>query len=287
MTLTVTLLGTGSPMPAPDRAGPATLISAGEGPDAEHYLVDAGRGVLMRLAACGLGAPNLNAVLITHLHSDHITDLNDVITTRWVMTFTETPLTIVGPVGTQKVVDHILASLDPDIEYRIAHHQDLDHRPPVKVIEVERGPVNLPDGQGGSVAITCDQTDHKPVEPSVGFRFDHNGAAVVAAGDTIPCAGLDALCDGADALIHTVIRKDIIGNIPMQRMQDTLDYHSSPEEAAQTAANADLATLILTHYVPPIPMSGTEDDWRALAAEYFGGSIELGDDLHRVDVTAR
>ena len=286
-TLVVTLLGTGSPIPAPDRAGPATLISAGEGADAEHYLVDAGRGVLMRLAATGLGAPNLTAVLITHLHSDHITDLNDVITTRWVMTFTETPLTIVGPVGTQQVVDHILASLDPDIEYRIAHHQDLDHRPPVTVIEVETGPVELPGGQGGAVTITCDQTDHKPVEPSVGFRFDHDGSSVMAAGDTVPCAGLDALCAGADALVHTVIRKDIIANVPMQRMQDTLDYHSSPEEAAQTAAKADLATLILTHYVPPMPLSGTADDWRALSAAHFDGIIELGDDLHRVEISAR
>ncbi len=285
--LTVTLLGTGSPMPDPNRAGPATLISAGEGETAEHYLVDAGRGVLMRLAAAGLGAPNLTAVLITHLHSDHITDLNDVITTRWVMTFTETPLTIVGPVGTQKVVDHILASLEPDIDYRIAHHQDLDHQPPVTVIEVTEGPVELPDGQGGAVTITCGQTDHKPVEPSVGFRFDlvdekSGGAGVVVAGDTVPCEGLDALCVGADALVHTVIRKDIIANVPMQRMQDTLDYHSSPAEAAQTAAKADLATLILTHYVPAMPFSGTEDDWRALAAEHFNGTIEIGDDLHRV-----
>ena len=88
--IAVTLLGTGSPMPDPNRAGPATLISVGD----DHYLVDAGRGVLMRLAAAGLGAPNLSAVLITHLHSDHITDLNDVITTRWVMTFEPTPLTI-------------------------------------------------------------------------------------------------------------------------------------------------------------------------------------------------
>ena len=286
MTLSVTLLGTGSPIPSPDRAGPATLISAGEGADGEHYLVDAGRGVLMRLAACGLGAPNVAAVLITHLHSDHITDLNDVITTRWVMTFTETPITIIGPVGTQRVVDHILASLDPDVEYRIAHHEDLDHRPPVTVIEVTEGIVELPNGQGGAVKITCGQTDHKPVEPSVGYRFDFEGASVVAAGDTVPCAGLDALCAGAGALVHTVIRKDIIANLPMQRIKDTLDYHSSPEEAAQTAANANLDTLILTHYVPPMPMGGTEDDWRALAAAHFDGAIELGDDLHTVAVHA-
>ena len=275
--IAITLLGTGSPMPSPDRAGPATLISAGD----EHYLVDAGRGVLMRLAAAGLGAPNLSAVLLTHLHSDHITDLNDVITTRWVMTFVPTPLTIVGPVGTRAVVDHIMASLEPDMAYRIAHHADLDSPPQIEVIEVETGPIDLP----GDVRITCAPTDHKPVEPSIGFRFEHDGLSVVAAGDTVPCPGLDSLCDGADALVHTVIRKDIIANLPLQRIKDTLDYHSSPEEAAQTATRGGVGTLVLTHYVPPIPTGGAGDDWRALAAEHFTGRVELGDDLHRVEIT--
>ncbi len=274
-------------MPSPDRAGPATLISAGTGDDAEHYLVDAGRGVLMRLGAVMLGAPNLSAVLITHLHSDHITDLNDVITTRWVMTFEPTPLTIVGPVGTKKVVEHIMASLAPDIDYRIAHHDDLEAPPEVNVIEVSDGAVDLP----GNVVITCAPTDHKPVEPSVGFRFDYTddsgSCAVVAAGDTVPCEGLDSLCSGADALVHTVIRKDIIENIPLQRMQDTLDYHSSPAEAAQTAARAELPTLILTHYVPPIPAGDPGDDWRDLCTPHFTGKIEIGDDLHRVEIESR
>jgi ribonuclease Z len=279
--IAITLLGTGSPMPSPDRAGPATLISAGD----EHYLVDAGRGVLMRLAAAGLGAPNLTAVLLTHLHSDHITDLNDVITTRWVMTFVPTPLTIVGPVGTKAVVDHILASLEPDVGYRIAHHDDLEGPPQIDVIEVTDGLIDLPGRSADAVVIRCAPTDHKPVEPSVGFRFDHEGVAVVAAGDTVPCAGLDSLCDGADALVHTVIRKDIIANLPMQRIKDTLDYHSSPEEAAQTATRGGVGTLVLTHYVPPIPTGGTGEDWKALAAEHFSGVVELGDDLHRVEVT--
>lgn len=282
MSLTITLLGTGSPMPSPDRAGPATLITAGEGAEAEHYLIDTGRGVLMRLAALGLGASNLTAVLLTHLHSDHITDLNDVITTRWVMTFEPTPLTIVGPVGTQQVVDHIVASLEPDIGYRIDHHQDLTYGfTKINVIEVENGELDL----GRAVTITCAPTDHKPVHPTVGFRFDHDGASVVAAGDTIPCVGLDALCAGANALVHTVIRKDIIASIPLQRMQDTLDYHSSPEEAARTAARAGIDTLVFTHYVPPIPAGGDGADWKAVAADHFSGAIEVGDDLHQITVT--
>ncbi|MDQ3385314.1 MAG: ribonuclease Z [Actinomycetota bacterium] len=276
--LTVTLLGTGSPLPDPDRAGPATLVSAA----ADHYLVDAGRGVLMRLAAVGIGAGQLTAVLLTHLHSDHITDLNDVITTRWVMTFEASPLTIVGPPGTRQVVDHVLASLEPDIGYRMAHHGDLDHRPPVEVLEVGNGPVTCP----GGAEVTCAPSDHRPVEPSVAFRFDHGGASVVVAGDTVPCQGLDRLAAGADALVHTVLRKDIIAGIPLQRMRDTLDCHSSVEEAAQTATRGGVATLVLTHYVPPIPPGGA-DGWRQLAAAHFAGAVELGDDLLRVEIWPR
>jgi ribonuclease Z len=285
--IAVTLLGTGGPVPDPHRAGPSTLVQAG----GENYLVDCGRGVLMRLAAAGVAPGALTAVLVTHLHSDHITDLNDVITTQWITTFEPTPLRIVGPVGLAAAVDHILASLGPDIAYRIAHHADLERPPLVEVNEVEVGPVEL----GGSVAVTVAPTDHRPVEPSIAFRFDHaaddhsdDGGAVgvVVAGDTVPCAGLDELCAGADALVHTVLRRDIVSAIPIQRMQETLDYHSSVEEAAQTAHRAGVDVFVMTHYIPTF-QPGSDDEWRARAAAHFTGRIELGADLHRVEVGAR
>ena len=280
MTISVTLLGTGSPIPSAERAGPATLISAGD----EHYLVDAGRGVLMRLTGLWLGAGNLNGVLLTHLHSDHITDLNDVITSYWVLGPPEEILTIVGPPGTQEVVDAILASLSRDVKYRIDHHDDLNLPPLLNVIEVAEGVVSL----GGNVAIECAPTDHKPVEPTIGYRFTYEGASVVAAGDTLPCTGLDSLCDGADALVHTVIRKDLVKLSPNPRAQDILDYHSSPEEAAQTAQKGGMSTLIMTHYVPDLKVTspaGDGQDWVDLAAQHFSGQIEVGDDLHRVEIT--
>lgn len=276
----ITLLGTGSPLPDPNRAGPSTLVSAG----GEHYLVDAGRGVLMRLAAAGVPAGQLAGVLLTHLHSDHLTDLNDVITTHWISTFEPTPLRIVGPPGTERVVDRLLEALAPDIGYRRAHHDDLVYAPVIEVTEVSDGAVAI--GGARTTAITVAPTDHRPVEPSIAFRFDRGASSVVIAGDTVPCVGLDDLCKGADALVHTVIRKDVIEGIPVQRLQDTLDYHSSPVEAAQTAARGAVGTLLLTHYVPAFDPTddATRERWRALAAQEFSGRIEVGDDLHRTTI---
>ena len=271
----ITLLGTGSPLVDPLRAGPATLVRAG----GRTFLFDCGRGVLMRAAAVGIQANQLTALVLTHLHSDHITDLNDVITSRWVTTFTPTPLPIVGPVGTAAVVDAILASLSADICYRITHHEDLTWEPSPDVQEVAEGVVF----DDGIVRIVAGPTDHRPVEPSIGYRVEHGGHSVVIAGDTVPCAGLDALCDGTDALVHTVIRADQVRAVPMQRLQDILDYNSSVEQAAQTATRGGVGTLVLTHYVPPMA-PGAENEWRAIAAEHFSGTIELGDDLHRVVV---
>ena len=273
----ITLLGTGSPMVDPNRAGPATLVSAAD----QRFLVDCGRGVLMRAAAAGAQAAGLTAVLLTHLHSDHITDLGDVITTRWVSTIGPNPLTIVGPPGTAAVVEATLAALAPDISYRIAHHADITEGPQVSVREHTGGQV----WDAGGVRITVAPTDHRPVEPTIAFRVDHDGAAVVLAGDTVPCDGLDELARGADALVHTVIRKDLVAQMPAQRIRDILDYHSSVEQAAATAARAGVSTLVLTHYVPPL-VPGQEDQWRALAAADFSGRIELGDDLLRVSVGA-
>lgn len=276
--LTITLLGTGSPLPDPHRAGPATLIS-GAG---EHHLVDAGRGVLMRLAAAGVMPGMLTSVLLTHLHSDHLTDLNDVITTRWVMGFPAQPLVIAGPVGTQAVVDHLLAALALDISYRLAHHEDLTTPPPVEVIEVGPGDVPVP----GTIAVRCEATDHRPVAPTLAYRFELGGASVVTAGDTVPCEGLDRLATGADALVHTVLRKDLVGAAPIERLRDTCDYHSSPEQAAASAARAGVGTLVFTHYVPSFP-PGEGASWRELAEPHFDGRIEVGDDLHRVEVRPR
>ena len=271
----IVMTGTGSPLPDANRAGPSTLIKAGD----THVLVDAGRGVVMRMAGAGSMPPFLAAVLITHLHSDHVCDLNDVITTHWVMTQGNATLRIYGPLGTAQFVERQMHALEPDIGYRIAHHEPLTEGPKVAVTELEAGA----SFEVGDVAVSVAATEHSPVKPTIGFRLEHGGAVAALAGDTIPCPGLDTLVSGADAYVQTVIRRDLVELIPNVMMQDILDYHSGVIEAAQTAERNGAKRLILTHMVPA-PQPDHHAEWIARAAEHFGGEIILPDDLTCVTI---
>ena len=271
----IILLGTGSPLPDPRRAGPATLVQAG----GANILFDCGRGVLMRLAAAGVIPPAISAVALTHMHSDHITDLNDVITTHWVMNPGPAELKIFGPVGAKALVEATLAMLAPDVGYRIEHHADLNHPPQVSVTELSPGDrVSI-----GACEMECRATHHSPVRPTLGYRVTHGRAVAAIAGDTVPCKGLDELCARASAYVQTVIRDDLVRMAASRRLQDILDYHSTVRQAAETAARAGVTALMMTHYVPPL-FPGEEGAWKAIAAEHFSGEIVLGDDLTKVHV---
>ena len=271
----VILTGTGSPLPDANRAGPSTLVKAGE----TQILVDAGRGVVMRMAGAGSLPGLLAGVLVTHLHSDHICALNDVITTHWVMSQGNATLQIYGPVGMAEFVDRQLHALEPDIGYRIEHHDVLTNPPKVDVTELVPG-----DSFAlGEVQIATAATEHAPVRPTVGFRLEHDGRTAALVGDTVPCDGVDDLARNADVYVQTVIRRDIVEMIPNEMMQDILDYHSGVVEAAQTAARVGAKRLVLTHMVPA-PMPGQYPEWVAIAAEHYSGEVIIGDDLTAVTV---
>jgi ribonuclease Z len=171
---------------------------------------------------------------------------------------------------------------EDDIGYRTAHHHDVGEPPRVDVTEVDDGPVDL--GADG-LTLTAAPTEHAPVRPTVGYRIEADGATAAVVGDTVPCEGLDRLTAGADVYVQTTVRRDLIEAIGLPRMVDVLDYHSTVEQAADTARRQDVRTLVLTHLVPAPPAgSPTEQEWATLAATTFAGDVVVARDLTAVDV---
>ncbi|WP_419841168.1 MBL fold metallo-hydrolase [Candidatus Poriferisodalis sp.] len=271
----VVLTGTGSPLPDPHRAGPSTLVKAGD----THVLVDAGRGVVMRLAGAGSLPAWLSAVLVTHLHSDHVCALNDVITTHWIMSGGNATLQVYGPPGIERFVERQLGALEADIGYRLAHHDALVNGPRVAVTELEAGATL----EIGGVRVVAAATDHAPVRPTLGYRLTHEGRSAAVVGDTVPCDGVDQLASEADAYVQTVIRKDLVELSPNEMFRDILDYHSGVVEAAQTAARVGAKRLVLTHMVPA-PAAEQYPEWIELAAAHYGGEVIIGDDLTTISL---
>ena len=265
----VVLLGTGYPFPDPNRAGPSTLVRAG----GLNLLFDAGRGVLMRLSALMIGAANLDGVFLTHLHSDHTTDFNDIVTTAWALTLESKPLRVVGPPDTADYCAETLHMLRRDVAWRMEHHAHLTKQPEFEVTEIEQGLAFDHDGTRVVVA----PTDHRPVKPTIGFRVEHAGASVVIGGDSVPCEGLDRLCEGADVYVQTVLRAPLI----RPGLKEILSYHSSTEDAARTAARAGAKKLVFTHLMPA-PKPGTEQDWVNDAKAHFDGEVIVAEDLQTV-----
>jgi ribonuclease Z len=116
----------------------------------------------------------------------------------------------------------------------------------------------------------------------------HAGVVAAIAGDTVPCSGLDDLCHNADIYVQTVIRPDLVEQLASmlpnsQRLLDILDYHSSVEQAGQTARRNGVKTLVLTHCVPAV-QAGQEDEWCDHARQHFAGTVVLGPDLTSVEV---
>ena len=264
----VVLLGTGFPRPDPERAGPAAAVVVGE----KVFVVDAGRGVVLRLAAAELPLKSVRAVFLTHLHSDHTAGLPDLFNTSWQFG-RYAPFQLYGPKGTKKLADGMLKFFAEDIHIR----RDLMEKHPgagatIQTHIVREGVVY----QDGDVKVTAFTVDHKPVEPAFGYRFDARSRSIVISGDTRPSDNLVRFAQGADVLVHEAILPEYLDTVDSPEVASRLkSYHTTPEEAGQIAQRAGVKLLVLTHLVP----GKDEDAFRERAAKHFKGKIVVGRDL--------
>jgi ribonuclease Z len=267
----VVLIGTGFPRPNPDHAAACTVIDLGD----EWFVVDAGRGATMRIAATTLDYAKMRAVFLTHFHSDHTAGLPDLFIASWMFGRKARPLELYGPRGTKKLADAMLAFFADDIHYR----RDLMEAQPaggatINTHEIGEGVVF----DDGKVKATAFVEDHRPVVPALGYRFECHGKVIVVSGDTRPNDNLLKYARNADVLVMEAYLPEYFDKVDTPEVAARLKhYHTSAEEAGTIATKAGVKILLLTHLV-----GKDEEAFRTQASKTFKGKIIVGRDLMRV-----
>lgn len=267
------ILGSGTPVPDPARAGAAYAVVFGD----RTFLFDAGAGVMRRVAAAGLAIDGFTAAFLTHLHSDHTLGLPDVLLTTWVMG-RRGPFPLTGPPGTRAMVDHLMMAWQEDIRARIV---GLEHGQPagpaVMVHDVEGGVVY--DSAG--VRITAVPVPHGAFAVAFGYVIELPGRKIVLSGDTGPSDLLAAAATGADILVHEGYPASRLKPEARPGGEDWPAYmrsvHTSAIEVGTLAAQAGVKQLVLSHIVR---MAGTDAELLAeIRQGGYRGPVRIARDL--------
>lgn len=273
------LLGTGCPQCDPTRLGPSNLVRH----DGRAFLVDCGSGVTQRLVEAGTPGAALDAILLTHLHSDHVVDFYQLVISSWHQG-RDRPQRIFGPPGTRRFVEGTMALWEPERSQRIAH----ELRPSTAAFEMEV--VEIVPGaiwDDGAVRIGAVAANHHPVRDAFGFVFEAGGSKLAFSGDTAYCPALIEAARGADALVHECFihreMKPSASRSP-EGMRNVAAYHTLSGEVGRVAREAGVGVLVLNHFVP------TRFDRAALIAEVrqsWRGPLVVGEDLMAYDCATR
>ena len=281
----ITLLGTGTPVPRPERFGPSMLIEAG----AQKLLIDAGRGATMRLYQLGLPIGRLDALLLTHYHSDHTVGVPDVWLTGWLKSQyarRAAPFRVIGPTGAKELMANLERAYAADIKIRL-----VDEELPPEGIKVDVSEFNE-DGvvyDKGGLKVIAFEVDHgNVIKPAYGYRFEYQGRVAVHSSDTRYNKNVVKHGTDADLLIHEVAsaRPDLMKEAHIQRI---IAHHTTPREAGMVFAAAKPKLAVFTHLVLPatdkIPPP-TLDDVIAETRTTYDGPLVVGEDLMAFEIGA-
>jgi ribonuclease Z len=207
---------------------------------------------------------------------------------RWTGSAARTALPLIGPAGTTRVAAGSNEMLAADAGYRTAHHGEAITPTGGGAFaghDVGPGVVWNRDG----LVVTAFAVDHAPIAPAFGYRLAYKGRTVVISGDTAANPGVAAAAKGADLLVHEALQPRLVAGITAgleragqkrtaQITRDILNYHTTPEQAADIAAQAKVGMLLLTHIAPPLPSRLLHAAFLGDAAERFNGPIRIAHD---------
>jgi ribonuclease Z len=279
----VTLLGTGTPIPSKDRFGPCTLVEAGDA----KLLIDAGRGATIRLSQLDIPIGRIDALFLTHFHSDHTVGVPDVWLTGWLESHFGTRRTafpVIGPHGTRALMAGLEQAYAADIRIRMEDEKLGPGGVAVSVQEYERDGVVY---EHAGVKVTAFEVDHgDAIKPAYGYRIDYGGRSAVISGDTRFNENLIRHATGADLLVHEVVtaRPELMSEAYIQRI---VAHHTTAPEAGVVFARTRPKLAVYTHVVllasRQVPPASSADLIAATRTTY-DGPLEIGEDLMCFDI---
>jgi ribonuclease Z len=245
----------------------------------QKLLFDCGRGATQRIQQIKVPFAEVDALFLTHLHSDHVVGIPDLWLTGWIARRT-TPLRVWGPAGTKEMMSHLEQAYQFDVHVR----RDVDEKLPAQGVvvlakDIEQGVVY----EDGGVKVTAFLVDHGPVKPAFGYRVDFAGHSVVLSGDTRYSENLIHFSQGADVLIHEVIDPDAFRlanpSASSERVQSIVGHHTTPEQAGTVFTRVKPKLAVYSHIVPP-----NATDLIALTGKTYSGPLEVGEDLMSIEI---
>ena len=256
--LSAAVCGSRSPLPSPGRAETCILISAGE----DLFIVDIGDGSNNNLRSWNINFRNIEAVLITHLHSDHIADLPGLHQNAWVVGERSSKLKVFGPEGVDQFTQGIEMAYAHDYVFRNEHHGDAIASLEFAGFDTSVIDLNNPViFDNGELKITAFRVVHEPIEPALGFKFEYKGRSIVITGDTSYTQSVIDNSMNADVLFHeaqanhmlAVMEKSLRSRgaeLLATVLDDITTYHTTLVEAAEIANEANVKKLFFYHLTP-------------------------------------
>ena len=273
----LTLLGTGCPSVDHKRFGPSNLVSTKN----TKILVDCGSGITQRLHELKVSLADIDALLFTHLHSDHAVDIYQLIISSW-HSYRIKPWKIYGPKGTKKFVKKIMDAWADERKLRISYEARASAKAfDIQVTEFKSiGNIKIKD-----LSIKYFEVDHKPVKFAYGFCFTNKNKKLTISGDTRPCENLMKYAQQSDVLLHEVFIEGEILQINKMRTKKTLhnvqSYHTTSTQVGKVAFIARAKKLVLTHFVPT---RFNKNNLKKVVKKDFGKDPVIGEDLMTIKV---
>ncbi|MDN5309790.1 MAG: hypothetical protein PWP14_1184 [Methanolobus sp.] len=262
----ITFLGTGVGIPQVARVQSGLIMEIGGRP----VLFDCGCGVLGRIVEAGYEHTDIDTVVLTHLHLDHVGDVIALLKARWLSGAADA-VHIYGPEGTREWFAKAIESYDY-----------LKGRFEVEITELSGGEAFSPESPGAGdsessatvcdCVITCTPTVHSV--PSLAYRVENEGRVVVYTGDTEPSEMLFRFADGADALIHECSFPVGFGTT----------NHTTPDMLTDIMQEQALNVkhLYLMHLY--LQMQGHEAEAVQHIRKYFAGDVTIAADLMQIEL---